>query len=289
MSNEEIIDYQNRDKYLKNFILLNNNSLFIFSDNKFICISESDDWTIDAIEAGITPSNIALLYLTKDDPNNIKMTKIDSSALKNKMINIIVKERNYILPDNIPEKSVKLYKTYLQSYDSLIGEIRLFLQNDRIKIVCNNMKIEMLCKNGFLQKGKLINISFLEEDIKEEFNLIIDSPDNNNISLQMNKPLYFHEIFDFIEKRTFQTDINTQNDNITSEDNYSGEEILKSEIHPKKNTFLNKNIVVLLTLVILIVILALLILIMATKVGIAPFKSEKILTEYSSNINNFFL
>ncbi|HOV12929.1 MAG TPA: hypothetical protein PK771_01490, partial [Spirochaetota bacterium] len=161
--------------YNKSGMIISGNSLFIFSNNRFSCISESSNWVLDAIRVGINPVTIDFIYLLENTiPDSLWIKTFLDKWEKNIKTKLILKEVNPNWLNLLPkEMSLNIFP-HRETVDINIESVRLFFQNDRIKIIYNNLKFEINAKSGFLSKGSVICGTFISDNLKNDFNLIID-------------------------------------------------------------------------------------------------------------------
>ncbi|OHD12038.1 MAG: hypothetical protein A2Z98_06440 [Spirochaetes bacterium GWB1_27_13] len=183
-------NYQNF--YNKTGIIHSDKSLFIFSDNKFACLSDSKNWVLDAIKVGINPEKIDFLYLTeKIEPDSLWIKSFLKKWSSNSRIHIVLKEINPNWLNLLPKDVFMSVFPEKDSIDIKIGDIRLFFQNKRINIIYNMIKINLEGESGFLDKGSKIQGFYLLNEKKKDFGFIIDDFDKEFITLFSYNPLIF--------------------------------------------------------------------------------------------------
>lgn len=184
-----------KNSYNKSGIIHSNKSLFIFSNNNFACLSDNSEWIRDAIRVGIDPEKIDFLYLTEDiEPDSLWIKSFLKKWEKNKKIKLVLRKEN---PNWLNLISKNIVIPIYPERDSVkidIGDIKLFFQNKRGYILYKNFKLKFEAEKEFLNKGKTIEVEYLLPGNRLNFNLIIDSIENNCLTIYSFNPLIFDEI-----------------------------------------------------------------------------------------------
>ncbi|MCK4796228.1 MAG: hypothetical protein KAT05_02540, partial [Spirochaetes bacterium] len=187
---------QYKNSYKKSGIIHSNKSMFIFSNNKFACLSHTSCWVKDAIRVGIDPMDIDILYLTNGiTPDSLGLNVILSKYKRNSKIKIIIKGKNpswtYLLPDDvfspiyIDANSIKIN----------VGNIKVLFKNNRIGIFYKNYKLVLKTNKTFLNNGEIIKGEYLFNKTKKTFQFIIEDFQKDFITLFTCNPLIFEEHF----------------------------------------------------------------------------------------------
>ena len=178
--------------YQKSGIIHSGKSVFVFSNNNFACISDSQKWVKDAIRVGIDPSSIDFLYITENiEPDSLWIKSFLKKRSDDKRIRLVLKEKNPLWIKLLPEE---LYIPVYPEKDSIeleIGELKLFFQNNRINVFSDSMKLTFIGEKGFLDRGRTIGGEMLAESEKLKFDLVIDNYAKDAFTLFSYNPLIF--------------------------------------------------------------------------------------------------
>jgi len=236
-----------KDFYDASGIVLSGKSLFIFSKNKFSCISDGNEWVKDAIRVGINPIGLDLLYLSeRATPDSLWIKTFLGKWEKGIKTKLILKEIEPNWLNLIPKDLSLNVFPHRESVDIHTGKIRLFFQNDRIKIIYNKIKIELITKNNFLDSQSILLGNYVGINDKKDFNLIIDDYKTNHISLFSYAPMIFEDFIDNTSENLESKDIENRkilikqslgilNDKIVKKNFIGEEEIIP--IPPRINSF----------------------------------------------------
>ncbi len=185
-----------QESYNKTGIIHSNKSLFVFSENKFACITDSSSWVKDAIRVGIDPSKIDLIYVTERTmPGILCLKTILKRDKDDPKIKLIYKEQvrweKLLSPDNIVSLN-----SHQKSISQKIGNINLKFKENEIEISTNGFKFFLEDSKSFLDKGSIIKGKFNESSIRKDFELIIDDFKKDSLTLYSYNPVIFEKIID---------------------------------------------------------------------------------------------
>jgi len=186
-------------------IIKSGKSLFVFSKNNFLCISESDTIALDAIRVSINPKDINMIYIKEGVALDISMAKIlHDEDIKTKKLIVNYSEKFFtklLKPDTIftsyPNK---------ETIDETMEDLRFFFQNNRISIFFDNMKLSLTSIDGFTDENKFLKIETLANKNKTNINTKLEEravilfKEINNTQIQKDKELSEINPFSFMFK-----------------------------------------------------------------------------------------
>lgn len=183
------------DTYKDNGIIYSGKSIFVFSKENFACLSDSKNWTLDAIRVGIDPSKIDFLYIgDKVEPDSTWIKTFIKKSENNSKIKIILKNTENHWLKLFPKNIVTPIFPEKDTVDINIGDVRIFFQNNRINLIYDKLKLKFHGEKGFLDKGKFIYGEKIINGEKNEFNLSINHDQPDYINIQETTPLLFKNI-----------------------------------------------------------------------------------------------
>jgi|GEM_PF-1298459 len=190
--------YENiyKNSYKKSGIIHSNNSLFIFSKNKFVCIAGNQNWIKDALRVGINPLKIDILYISDDifpDSITYKIFSAKSQNQKKSKTNIIFRKEELTWDYLFPNKVFSPLYCDKNNINLNLPDIKISFKNDNIKITYKEIDLNFNYSYNFLNKGYIIDGIYNINNKKKDFKLLIEEIDIDSFTLYSYSPLIFEK------------------------------------------------------------------------------------------------
>lgn len=184
--------YEN--SYNKAGLIISGGSLFAFSDNNYICITESSDWIKDSIRVGIDPREIDSLFISGNvKPNNLWARLL---FLRDSNLNIYYSNNNISLEDALPYSLYEAIQTEKNPKSITIDNIQINYSNKDVSIKIQGFKFNIALTSDLFKTGKVIKGEYKLYNKSKKFDLIIDSINKTNHTIYKYNPLILSDDLD---------------------------------------------------------------------------------------------
>ena len=230
-----------KDSYKKSGIIYSNKSFFVFSENNFACITDSESWVKDAVRVGINPFDIDIIYITERvKPDSLWAKFFISYERKEKGVKLLSVERP-AWEEIIPKQNVEFLNPMKKPVKHELGKIKLFFHKQKIIITYDDLILAFDDNENFLEKDTFIKGEYNENDKKIKFKLAVDAFGKDNLSLYSFNPCIFEKKFkrnDYI--KNFWKSLNFDRKNFNNNTALNDDEYKSSIISSiKKDDFYN--------------------------------------------------
>jgi hypothetical protein len=178
--------------YEKSGFIISGKSMFVFSNGRFACFSDSSQWVREAIRAGINPADVEFLYLTRGvEPDSLWLKTFLKKWENDQKIKLVLRDDKpnwlHLIPD---ELYIPLYPEK-DTIDSHLGKVRMLIQNKRITIIFDKMKLVFDGEAGFLNPGSVMEGEIIPQKTKKTFSLIIEDIIDTSLTVYKYNPVIF--------------------------------------------------------------------------------------------------
>ncbi|MCG8571593.1 MAG: LysM peptidoglycan-binding domain-containing protein [Spirochaetes bacterium] len=182
----------------KTGLIITEQSLFIFSDNRFCCFTDTANWVFEALSVGINPEKIELLYLTERVYPDSKWMKVMGMLQeKQRVLRIVTPYNDPAWLKLIPEQYYIHSNPHKNSLDCKMGSIRIFMQNKRVSLIHDHLKLQFSGLPFFLDENKSLSLTFLKKGQADHYQFIIDNHQYGSMTLYRYHPFIMDELVNF--------------------------------------------------------------------------------------------
>ncbi len=221
--------------YKKDGFIISGKTMFVFSDGRFACITDTADWVRDALRVGIKPETIKFLYVANGVyPDSLWLKTFMKKDKTGEKIRLVLREKDPLWLKLISEDIFEPLFPEKDTIDIELNNVRLMFQNRRIFIVHNNIKYSLDGDAGFMDENSVIRCDYIVEGVKERFEIRADYNGSDAVTVMKYNPVIFESpidgnrlIMDFIKTMP-------KNDNYKVETPDSDDDTLFNNYNPDK-------------------------------------------------------
>lgn len=202
-----------KEAYNKDGLIVSGKSIFIFSDFKFLCITENTNWVLDSIRVGINPTDIGHLYTIEGVyPDSLWLKTFTSHNNDNQKIKLIVRGKNPIWTTLLPSELFGVYCPDNNKIEEKINNIELVFDKDDIFIKTKDLTINIQGIGGFSGKGMSLNTRLHTDNTETTLN--IEAKNETGYTIYAYNPVIFQKITNQESLFEFWVNVKSSNANI---------------------------------------------------------------------------